>query len=200
MTTGKELGREELARRIEGRLAGRSDWALWRSLDELSREPAVLEMLRAEFPGLPDLGEARVGRRRLLELMGASFALAGLSGCGPGAEADKAIPYVTMPPGLVPGVARHFATAVTRGGYADGVLVIHQMGRPVQLEGNPEHPASLGALDPIIQANILDLYDPDRSRTVLTSSRAASANGMVKALVDRLPATAGRGGEGLRIL
>jgi len=200
MTAGKELRREQLARQIGDRLAGRNGRALWRSLDELSREPAVLEMLRAEFPGLPDLAEARVGRRRLLELMGASFALAGLSGCGPWEEVDKAIPYVTMPPGLVPGVARHFATAVTRGGYADGVLAIHQMGRPVQLEGNPEHPASLGALDPIIQASILDLYDPDRSRSVLTSGRAASANGMIKALVDRLPALAGRGGEGLRLL
>ncbi|PWC88378.1 hypothetical protein TSH100_07320 [Azospirillum sp. TSH100] len=192
--------REELARRIEGRLAGRSGRALWRSLDELSREPAVLEMLRADFPGLPDLADARVGRRRLLELMGASFALAGLSGCGPGEAEEKAIPYVTMPPELVPGVARHFATAVTRGGYADGVLAIHQMGRPVQLEGNPDHPASLGALDPIIQASILDLYDPDRSRTVLNAGRAASTNGMVKALVDRLPALAARGGGGLRLL
>ena len=193
-------GPEELGWRIQGGLAGQSGRALWRSLDELSREPAVLEILRAEFPGMPDLADARVGRRRLLELMGASFALAGLSGCGPGEEADKAIPYVTMPSGLVPGVARHFATAVTRGGYADGVLAIHQMGRPVQLEGNPDHPASLGALDPIIQASILDLYDPDRSRTVLHAGRASSTNGMVKALVDRLPALAARGGDGLRLL
>ncbi|WP_391345554.1 TAT-variant-translocated molybdopterin oxidoreductase [Azospirillum sp. A23] len=128
MTAREELEREELARHIEGRLAGKSGRALWRSLDELSREPSVLEMLRAEFPGLPDLADARVGRRRLLELMGASFALAGLSGCGPGEASETAIPYVTMPAGLVPGVARHFATAVTRGGYADGVLAIHQMG------------------------------------------------------------------------
>ncbi|CAO3426957.1 TAT-variant-translocated molybdopterin oxidoreductase [Azospirillum endophyticum] len=196
--------RKELAERIEGRLAGRSGRSLWRSLDELAREPAVLEMLRAEFPGLPDLAEARVGRRRLLELMGASFALAGLTGCGPGEAAgeaaEEAIPYVTMPPGLVPGVARHVATAVNRGGYADGVLVVQQMGRPVQLEGNPDHPASLGALDPIIQAGILDLYDPDRSRTVLKAGRAAGANGMLKALVDRLPALAANGGGGLRLL
>ncbi|MBP2306459.1 4Fe-4S dicluster domain-containing protein [Azospirillum melinis] len=200
MTAREELGREELARHIEDRLTGKSGRALWRSLDELSREPSVLEMLRAEFPGLPDLADARVGRRRLLELMGASFALAGLSGCGPGEASETAIPYVTMPAGLVPGVARHFATAVTRGGYADGVLAIHQMGRPVQLEGNPDHPASLGALDPIVQASILDLYDPDRSRTVLKAGRTASTNGMVKALVDRLPALAALGGGGLRLL
>ncbi|CAO3358999.1 TAT-variant-translocated molybdopterin oxidoreductase [Azospirillum palustre] len=200
MTAREDLEREELARHIEGRLTGKSGRALWRSLDELSREPSVLEMLRAEFPGLADLADARVGRRRLLELMGASFALAGLSGCGPGEASEKAIPYVTMPAGLVPGVARHFATAVTRGGYADGVLAIHQMGRPVQLEGNPDHPASLGALDPIIQASILDLYDPDRSRTMLKAGRAASTNGMVKALVDRLPALAAQGGGGLRLL
>ncbi|MBP2302440.1 TAT-variant-translocated molybdopterin oxidoreductase [Azospirillum picis] len=189
-----------LARDVAGRLAGKSGRALWRSLDELAGEPRVLEMLRNEFPGLPDLAEARVGRRRILELMGASFALAGLSGCGGGEAPDEAIPYVVAPPGVVPGVARHFATAVTRGGYADGVIVTHQMGRPVQVEGNPEHPASLGALDPIIQASILDLYDPDRSRTVLKAGRIAGADALVKALSDRAAALAARGGEGLRIL
>ena len=107
-------------------------------------EPDFEALLRNEFPGLPSLDEVRIGRRRFLELMGASFALGGLAACGPAEAPDEAVPYVEMPPGLVPGVPRTFATAVTRGGYADGVLVTHQMGRPVKVEGNPAHPASRG--------------------------------------------------------
>ncbi|WP_448192564.1 TAT-variant-translocated molybdopterin oxidoreductase [Azospirillum sp. sgz301742] len=190
------IDRAALARRLEGK-RGR---ALWRSIGELTRDPAVLEMLQREFPGLPALPEARLSRRRLLELMGASFALGGLAACGPTTVPDEAVPYVVLPPGVVPGVARRFATAVTRGGYADGVLVVHQMGRPVQVEGNPAHPASLGALDPVIQASILDLYDPDRSQTVLQRGRIGSTNAFVTALAERAALLQSRGGRGLRVL
>ncbi|MCW2242856.1 TAT-variant-translocated molybdopterin oxidoreductase [Azospirillum canadense] len=188
--------RAALVRRLEGK-RGR---ALWRSLGELSRDPEVMGLLQREFPGLPSLTEATLGRRRLLELMGASLALGGLAACGPTTVPDVAIPYVALPPGVVPGVARHFATAVTRGGYADGVLVVHQMGRPVRVEGNPEHPASLGALDPVIQASILDLYDPDRSQAALKAGRIAGSDAFVTALTARVDALATKGGRGLRIL
>lgn len=200
MSDERTLGRADLARRLEGK-RGR---ALWRTLGELARDPEVTALLQREFPGLPPmaeaLAEARLGRRRLLELMGASFALGGLAACGPTTVPDEAVPYVELPPGLVPGVARRFATAVTRGGFADGVLVTHQMGRPIRVEGNPDHPASLGALDPVIQASILDLYDPDRSQTVLSGGRIASANAFVTAVTERMDALAVRGGQGLRIL
>ncbi|WP_448206948.1 TAT-variant-translocated molybdopterin oxidoreductase [Azospirillum sp. sgz302134] len=188
--------RSSIARRLDGK-RGR---ALWRSLGELAREPEVMALLQREFPGLPSMAEARIGRRRLLELMGASFALGGLAACGQSTVPDEAVPYVEMPPGLVPGLPRRFATAVTRGGYADGVLVIHQMGRPVRVEGNPAHPASLGALDPVIQASILDLYDPDRSQNVLSQGRIAGANAFVTALTERAALLQARRGQGLRVL
>ncbi|UEM18555.1 TAT-variant-translocated molybdopterin oxidoreductase [Skermanella mucosa] len=188
--------RADLARRLEGK-RGRE---LWRSLDELAAEPAVAAMLQREFPGLPALNEVKLGRRRFLELMGASFALGGLTACGPAGGADEAVPYVEMPEGLVPGVARTYATAVTRGGYADGVLLTHQMGRPLKVEGNPDHPASLGATDSIIQASILDLYDPDRSQAVRTRGHLAGADAFVTALATRSFDLAARGGRGLRIL
>jgi len=173
---------------------GKRGRELWRSLDELAQGPEIEAMLQREFPGLPSLDDVRIGRRRFLELMGASFALSGLAGCGPANVPDEAVPYVEMPPGLVPGVPRTFATAVTRGGYADGVLITHQMGRPIKVEGNSAHPASLGATDSIVQASILDLYDPDRSQTVLSRGNVAGTNAFVTALMAR------GGGGGLRIL
>ena len=162
---------------------GKRGRELWRSLGELAQEPEIEALLQREFPGLPALDDVRIGRRRFLELMGASFALSGLAACGPANVPDEAVPYVEMPPGLVPGVPRTFATAVTRGGYADGVLVTHQMGRPIKVEGNPAHPASLGATDSIGQASILDLYDPDRSQTVLSRGNVAGTNAFVTALM-----------------
>jgi molybdopterin-containing oxidoreductase family iron-sulfur binding subunit len=188
--------RADLTRRLEGK-QGRE---LWRSLDELVAEPEFAAMLQREFPGLPALNEVKLGRRRFLELMGASFALGGLTACGPAGGAEEAVPYVEMPDGLVPGMARSFATAVTRGGYADGVLLTHQMGRPLKVEGNPDHPAALGATDSIIQASILDLYDPDRSQTVMKRGRASGADAFVAALTGRSAELAARGGRGLRIL
>lgn len=176
---------------------GKRGRELWRSLEELAGKPGFEALLRNEFPGLPSLDDVRIGRRRFLELMGASFALGGLAACGPAEVPDEAIPYVEMPPGLVPGVPRTFATAVTRSGYADGVLVTHQMGRPVKVEGNPAHPASRGASDSIGQASILDLYDPDRSQTVLKRGIVASTNAFVTALVGQVR---GSGSAGLHIL
>jgi MoCo/4Fe-4S cofactor protein with predicted Tat translocation signal len=184
---------DDISADLASRLEGKRGRELWRSLDELAAEPEFAAMLQREFPGLPALNEVKVGRRRFLELMGASFALGGLTACGPAGGAEEAVPYVEMPDGIVPGVARTYATAVTRGGYADGVLLTHQMGRPQKVDGNPDHPASLGATDSIIQASILDLYDPDRSQAVMNRGRISGADAFVAAL-------AARGGSGLRIL
>jgi Fe-S-cluster-containing dehydrogenase component len=104
-------------------------------------------------------------RRSFLKLLGASLALAGLSGCTR-APRQKIVPYVTQPPEVTPGVATHYATAIAVDGYATGLLVESREGRPVKIEGNPRHPASLGATSAIDQAWILSLYDPARARGV----------------------------------
>ena len=81
------------------------------------------------------------------------MALGGLSACGPEPDARQLLPYVEQPPGMVPGRSRYYATAATQEGYATGVLIRHQTGRPVKVEGNPDHPASLGAASAIMQAS-----------------------------------------------
>ncbi|MBS2026305.1 MAG: 4Fe-4S dicluster domain-containing protein [Deltaproteobacteria bacterium] len=111
-----------------------------------------------------------VSRRAFMQLLGAA-GIAGLPGCFR-RPPDEVAPYATTPEGVVPGVPRHFATALERDGYALGVLVTSHDGRPTKIEGNPAHPASLGATDAGMQAAVLDLYDPARLQTVRDHGQA----------------------------
>ena len=105
-------------------------------------------------------------RREFLRLMGASMALAGAAGCIRMPE-EKLVPYAHRPPSRTPGEPVRYATAMEIGGIAQGLLVTSYDGRPVKIEGNPNHPLNRGACDAIAQASILELYDPDRSRGVI---------------------------------
>src|SRR5205814_7019396 len=99
--------------------------------------------------------------------MGAALALAGLTGGSVRPAPPRTlVPYVRAPEEVVPGKPLFFATAMTLGGAAIGLLVESHLGRPTKIEGNPDHPASLGATDIYSQASVLTLYDPDRSQTV----------------------------------
>ena len=111
-----------------------------------------------------------MSRRGFLQLSGASLALAGLTGCTK-QPLEKIIPYVKQPEQLIPGKPLFFATALTHAGYATGVLAESHQGRPTKIEGNPDHPASLGATDYFAQAAVLTLYDPERSQTILFNGR-----------------------------
>src|SRR3989338_6114949 len=110
----------------------------------------------SEFTGLQ--------RRDMLKLMGASFALAGL-GAGCRRPVDKIMPYSKAPEGTIPGIPKYFAT--TRPSVLGGVGLVVETheGRPTKIEGNALHPASLGAASIHDQASVLELYDPDRSKT-----------------------------------
>src|SRR5690606_37306687 len=100
-----------------------------------------------------------------LKLMSASLALAGVGACTR-QPYEQIVPYVRQPEDIVPGKPLFYASALVQGGYARPVLVESHMGRPTKIEGNPDHPASLGAADSFTQAEILNLYDPDRARIV----------------------------------
>jgi molybdopterin-containing oxidoreductase family iron-sulfur binding subunit len=139
----------------------------WRTLEELADTPAFQELMCREFPEQASVWPQSLSRRRFLTLMGASLALAGLSGCSvKPAPSVKLVPYVRAPEEIIPGKPLFYATAMTLGGAAVGLLVESHLGRPTKIEGNPEHPASLGATDIYNQASVLTLYDPDRSQTV----------------------------------
>jgi molybdopterin-containing oxidoreductase family iron-sulfur binding subunit len=142
----------------------------WRSLEELADTEEFREALHREFPQGASEWLDPVSRRQFLHLMGASIALAGLSGCTRQPR-EAIVPYVQQPENVVLGKPLYFATALTLRGYAEGVLVESHEGRPTKIEGNPDHPASLGATDVYGQAAVLDLYDPDRAQAVTNAQR-----------------------------
>ncbi len=150
---------------VQAQLAAASGPDYWRSLEELARTDEFQAFLHREFPDQASELTDPVGRRQFLRLMGASLALAGVSACTK-QPPEAIVPYVKAPEEIVPGKPLFFATALTLGGVATGVLVESHMGRPTKIEGNPGHPGSLGATDLFAQASILDLYDPDRSQTL----------------------------------
>src|SRR5690349_11212272 len=137
----------------------------WRTLDELADDPSFLERVRNEFPSEIEAIVDPVARRTFLKLMGASLALAGVTACTT-QPAELIVPYARQPEELIPGRPLFFATAMPLGGSAQPLLVESHEGRPTKIEGNPQHQASLGATDVLAQSSILDLYDPDRSKTL----------------------------------
>ncbi|MFG1410703.1 TAT-variant-translocated molybdopterin oxidoreductase [Xanthobacter sp. VTT E-85241] len=183
---------------LRARLSAHTGRAFWRSLDELAGTEEFAAALREEMPAATRLAGA-FNRRSLLQAMAASLALAGLTGGA--AQADEtALPYVEQPDGEVEGVARWYATAVTLGGYAAPVLAKTYAGRPVKLEGNPDHPATGGATDPFLQAALLDLYDPERSGAPRRLGRPVAWDAFDAALAAQANALDQTQGEGLRLL
>ncbi|HEX4900191.1 MAG TPA: TAT-variant-translocated molybdopterin oxidoreductase, partial [Pyrinomonadaceae bacterium] len=146
----------------------------WRSLEELADTPEFHEFVQREYPQHAEEWDDPIERRTFMKLMGASLALAGLSGCVY-QPPEKIVPFVRQPEEAVPGKALFFATAATVAGIATPLLIRSNEGRPTKAEGNPDHPYNRGAdvndrgssaTDVFAQASILGLYDPDRSPTV----------------------------------
>ncbi|TWT99862.1 Tetrathionate reductase subunit B precursor [Botrimarina colliarenosi] len=136
----------------------------WRSLDELQSTDAFQEFLAREFPQSASEFPEGVSRRRWMQLMSASFALAGAAGCR--WETDEITPFANRPEGYIPGTHQHYATNIHWAGAPRHLLVTKFDERPVKIEGNPDHPASRGAADSFTQAATLALYDPDRATAV----------------------------------
>jgi MoCo/4Fe-4S cofactor protein with predicted Tat translocation signal len=193
----------------------------WRSLEELAGDDRFAVSLAREFPEYADRLNDPPTRRKFLQLMGASLALAGAQGCVQ-QPAEEIVPYVRAPEQLILGKPLYYATAFTHDGCGDGLLVESQMGRPVKVEGNPLHPAvpeimrvanirsanatdgeppvRFGPTDAFAQASVLSLYDPDRSQTVLQGGQIDTWESFVSDLFKRLEAFQASGGRGLRLL
>ncbi|MEA2630533.1 MAG: hypothetical protein QOE66_752, partial [Chloroflexota bacterium] len=184
---------------LRARLAGEGGPRYWRSLEELAETPEFFAYLRREFPDQAETWADGPSRRTFLKLMGASLALAGVAGCST-EPAEKIVPYVRMPEQLVPGKPLYYATQVPLSGYATGVLVESHMGRPTMIEGNKNHPGSLGAIDPMTQASILDLYDPDRSQAITRRRLINTWDNFLREAVGVIDAQRASKGAGLRVL
>ncbi|MBN8908245.1 MAG: TAT-variant-translocated molybdopterin oxidoreductase, partial [Rhodospirillales bacterium] len=172
----------------------------WRSLRQLADDPAFIARAAQEFPALAEQLAAPVDRRRVLQLMAASFAMAGLSGCDIAQPPGELIPAVRIPPDIIPSLPNYYTTANVIDGYASGVVVKHWMGRPIKVEGNPHHPASLGATDAFGQAMVLDFYDPHRRAALIVDGVPAQRQQLLTALVGQRGQIAATHGAGFRIL
>ena len=147
--------------------------AYWRSLEDKREVRGTDGVLRNEFPeGASDWPDG-LSRRNFVKLSAATIALASLSACTK-QPLREILPYVRQPEELVPGEALYYATAMTLGGYATGVLVKSREGHPVKVDGNPDHPATLGGSSVWIQASILDLYNPSRSQAIVHNGELSS--------------------------
>ncbi len=144
---------------------------------------------------------ARIQPRKFLGLLGASLALAGIGGCSvrPAPE-GTIVPYVHPPEEVLPGVPLYYATTIVHAGDAVGLLVESHEGRPTKIEGNPDHPASLGHTDAFHQASILTLYDPARSQAVMQGDQISGWDDVETAIRTALSEQRNKQGGGLRIL
>ena len=176
--------------------------AYWRSLDDLADTPRFRRFVEREFPAFAEKVLDPTSRRSFLKVMGASMALAGMTGCR--WPSEEILPFTQRPDGYVPGTPWQYATAMDLGGSATGLLVTSYDGRPVKIEGNPLHPQSRGACGPKAQASLLELYDPDRSRHVVRSEAGRRTNvewADFEAFVhEKFGALRSDGGAGLRVL
>ncbi len=198
MKTPKHAATLDLAS-VRERLQSVRGQQYWRSLDEISETPEFKEMLQREFPNGASEWEEGVSRRSFLKMAAASLALAGLTACTK-QPVHKILPYVKQPEELVPGEPLFYATSMCLCGYATGVLAKSREGHPIKVDGNPEHPASLGASSIWMQASILDLYDPDRSQAFLRNGEISTWADFVSELNQVVREQESTQGAGLRFL
>jgi molybdopterin-containing oxidoreductase family iron-sulfur binding subunit len=188
---------------LRERLAGKHGEDYWRCLEELADAEEFDRFVRQGWPRHASAWNDSIDRRDFLRLMAASLALAGLAGCrsaSPAPNDEKIVPYVSQPEEMIPGKPLYFASAMPLAGFGRGVLAESHMGRPTKIEGNPVHPASLGAADVFMQASILTLYDPDRARTLTDAGRIATWNALAATLDTALEIQRRSQGAGLRVL
>ena len=171
----------------------------WRSLEELAGSEEFQEMMHREFPKGASEWLDSVSRRGFLKLMGASLAMAGMTACTK-QPLEPIVPYVKQPDGIIPGRPLFYATAFTLGGYGNPLLVESHMYRPTKIEGNDQHPASLGGTDIFAQASILGMYDPDRSQNLTYLGDERDWADFKQAMSGPLAVQKGLDGMGLRIL
>jgi MoCo/4Fe-4S cofactor protein with predicted Tat translocation signal len=185
-----------ITERITHAITQKTGKKYWRSLDELADTKEFREWAAKEFPGGVEMLEGS-SRRNVLKLMAASFGLAGLAACR--RPVEHALPMAKEVDDFVPGQAYFYTTVFQHAGEAMGLLVETHDGRPTKVEGNPEHPYSLGAASVHAQASLLSLYDPDRARKVNKEGNESGWDAFYRFVESDFTPRIGQG-EGLRFL
>ena len=136
--------------------------------DALADMPGFNEAIDHDFGAATDYHDDGLSRRRWLQLMGASLALGGAAGCR--YEEETIAPFAFRPQGRIPGIPEKFATMLDFGGVAQPIISTNYDGRPIKLDGNPDHAGSMGGSSTFTQARMLEFYDPDRLRVPLKAA------------------------------
>lgn len=158
----------------------------WKSLDEYAQSPQGQQALEQEFMSSPlasEDGKDGVARREFLKLMGASLALTSVSCVR--RPVQKIVPYAQAPKDVIPGVSNFYSSSLVEGGEGFGIIVKTREGKPVKIEGNPDHPSNRGGLSARAQAHILSLYDPDRIKTPLKVGRKGESQKITWETLDK---------------
>lgn len=150
----------------------------WRSIKEYHDNDAVFESKVNEFKeGVTDDFEPSeingVSRRKFLALLSASAAFA-VTSCTDYRDKGEIVPYNKRPEGVLPGKPNFYASTCTECSQNCGILVKTREGRPIKVDGNPDHPVNKGKLCTIGQASILNLYDPERLQYPLKGNSKTS--------------------------
>ena len=166
----------------------------WRSFEELHDSNSFAKATQSEFSQeateAPVLAEmAPVDRRKFLGLMAAGAALAG-TGCYNYQDGGEVLPYNKMNERTIPGVATYFASTIQSNGASHGVLVKSRIGRPIKVDGNPEHPVNKGKVPAQVQVSIASLYDPERLTQPTHKGEDINWETSLKKLADNLEAAA----------
>src|ERR1700733_6500118 len=185
--------------KIRARLESAQGPLYWKSLEELAETKEFQEFVDDEFADRTPNWLDPASRRNFLKLAGASMAFAGITACTK-LPKQVIVPYVRQPEEFVPGIPLYFATAMQMGGVGTGLVVTSHLGRPTKIEGNPDHPGSLGASDYFQQASILTMYDPDRAQAVTKLGFIDSWLGFQAEVASRREEAMLKNGDGLRIL
>lgn len=155
-------------RKFQESLLNQGSRSLWQSPAETETSSAELTSFRAqEFLELPQDAAAsvsdsqeRLNRRKFMKYFAGATAVMGTAACSRRPQ-DYLVPYVRKPDALTYGVPVWYSSVSPQG---LGVLVKTREGRPIKLEGNPDHPGNQNGLDARTHASILDLYNPERLR------------------------------------
>jgi MoCo/4Fe-4S cofactor protein with predicted Tat translocation signal len=148
--------------------AKKQDVRYWQNLEQWSKDPEFQKLAETEFRSSP-LREAEMqdgdrdggwARREFLKLMGASLAMATVSCVR--RPVQKIIPYNKAPEEVTFGTPNFYTSTYFDGQEGFGVLVKTREGRPIKMEGNPNHPLNKNAISASAQSAVLSLYDPDR--------------------------------------
>ncbi len=185
--------------KIRARLEAAQGPQYWKSLEELAETEEFQAFVEDEFAGRSPDWINPAHRRSFLKLMGASLAFAGLTACTKQPK-EVIVPYVRQPEEYVPGLPLYYATAMQMGGVGTGLLATTYLGRPTKVDGNPDHPGSLGASDYFQQASVLTMWDPDRGQAVVNKGQISSWVGFQGALAVAREKALLKKGDGLRIL